>query len=195
MNDIVPAKEKTNVPAAKENEIIVDGRQRTSLIGLYLLQQREGCELTAYRCQAGILTIGYGHTANVHEGDHITQEQAEQLLRSDVCQAENCLNRMKLKYGIRFNIHEFDALVSFIFNIGVAAFEKSTMYKKLAAGEPKGVIAGEFAKWVMVTVVVNGIKTKKQSAGLTNRRRSEISQFLDMDDLYKNATTIHSIDY
>ena len=42
MNDVVPAKEKTNVPAAKENEIIVDGRQRTSLIGLYLLQQREG---------------------------------------------------------------------------------------------------------------------------------------------------------
>lgn len=191
MNDVVPAKEKTNVPAAKKNEIIVDGRQRTSLIGLYLLQQREGCKLTAYRCQAGILTIGYGHTANVHEGDHITQEQAEQLLRSDVCQAENCLNRMKIKYGIRFNIHEFDALVSFIFNIGVAAFEKSTMYKKLAAGEPKGGIAGEFAKWVMITD--KGVK--KQSAGLTNRRRSEISQYLDMDDLYKNATTIHSIDY
>lgn len=191
MNDIVPAKEKTNVPAAKENEIIVDGRQRTSLIGLYLLQQREGCKLTAYRCQAGILTIGYGHTGDVHEGDHITQEQAEQLLRSDVCHAENCLNRMKIKYGIRFNIHEFDALVSFIFNIGVGAFERSTMFKKLVAGEPKGVIAGEFAKWVMITD--KGVK--KQSAGLTNRRRSEISQYLDMDDLYKNATTIHSIDY
>ena len=191
MNDVVPAKEKTTVPAVKENEIIVDGRQRTSLIGLYLLQQREGCKLTAYRCQAGILTIGYGHTANVHEGDHITQEQAEQLLRSDVCQAENCLNLMKIKYGIRFNIHEFDALVSFIFNIGVGAFERSTLFKKLVAGEPKGVIAGEMAKWVMITY--KGVK--KQSAGLTNRRRSGISQYLDMDDLYKNATTIHAIDY
>lgn len=166
-------------------------RQRTSMLGIYLIQKREGCRLTAYRCPAGILTIGYGHTGGVKEGDRITQEQAVELLRQDVQSAESALNRMKIKYGVRFKVHEFDALVSFIFNVGVGNFEKSTMYKKIIAGEPKGQIAGEFSKWIIVTK--DGVKTK--NVGLINRRRDEISQYLDMDDIYKNATTCRAVDY
>ena len=125
MNDV--AKNGELETSRARTDIAEHERQRTSMLGIYLIQKREGCRLTAYRCPAGILTIGYGHTGGVKEGDRITQEQAVELLRQDVQSAESALNRMKIKYGVRFKVHEFDALVSFIFNVGVGNFEKSTM--------------------------------------------------------------------
>ena len=186
MNDVAKIGELETSRA--RTDVAEHERQRTSMLGIYLIQKREGCRLTAYRCPAGILTIGYGHTGGVKEGDRITQEQAVELLRQDVQSAESALNRMKIKYGVRFKVHEFDALVSFIFNVGVGNFEKSTMYKKIIAGEPKGQIAGEFSKWIIVTK--NGVKTK--NVGLINRRRDEMQAEQQADDRFKRIQKQHS---
>ena len=84
--------------------------------GIELIKKFEGCQLTAYRCPAGVLTIGYGHTKNVKEGQKITKKKAEQLLREDLERFETHVNSYRKKY--KFNQNEFDALVSFAFNIG-----------------------------------------------------------------------------
>lgn len=89
---------------------------RTSQNGINLIKQFEGCRLTAYRCQAGKTTIGYGHTAGVKMGQRITQVQAESYLKDDLVKFE----RMVMKYDSKYcwNQNQFDALVSFAFNIG-----------------------------------------------------------------------------
>lgn len=89
---------------------------KISNVGLSLIKEFEGCCLTAYRCPAGVLTIGYGHTNGVTEGMTITHEQAEAFLRADVAWAEKAVNDYKDTYG--WNQNQFDALVSFTFNCG-----------------------------------------------------------------------------
>lgn len=84
--------------------------------GIDLIKQFEGCRLTAYRCPAGVLTIGYGHTGNVAEGQTITAEYAETLLRSDLVKYELKVSKYEPQYN--WNQNEFDALVSFAYNIG-----------------------------------------------------------------------------
>lgn len=89
---------------------------KTSKNGINLIRQFEGCRLTAYRCAAGKWTIGYGHTAGVVAGQSITQEQAESFLIDDLERFE--LNVMKFDSIYHWNQNEFDALVSFAFNLG-----------------------------------------------------------------------------
>lgn len=84
--------------------------------GINLIKCFEGCRLTAYRCPAGILTIGYGHTGDVQEGQTITQDYAETLLRQDLITYELKVDKYNPRYTWRQN--EFDALVSFAYNIG-----------------------------------------------------------------------------
>lgn len=84
--------------------------------GMDLIKRFEGCKLTAYKCPAGLWTIGYGHTGNVREGQVITQDYAETLLRQDLITYELKVSRYEPKYTWRQ--HEFDALVSFAYNIG-----------------------------------------------------------------------------
>lgn len=84
--------------------------------GLNLIKSFEGCHLTAYKCPAGIWTIGYGHTKGVHSGMKITQAQADNFLREDCSKAESNVNKYNDKYSWTQN--EFDALVSFAYNIG-----------------------------------------------------------------------------
>ena len=83
--------------------------------GIELIKRFEGCRLSAYRCPAGVWTIGYGHTLNVKPGDKITQDQADEYLRADLKKFENHVSSYN-KYG--WTQPEFDALVSFAFNIG-----------------------------------------------------------------------------
>lgn len=83
--------------------------------GIDLIKKFEGCRLTAYKDAVGVWTIGYGHTANVKQGMKITSEQAEELLKKDVEKFEKQVDKYS-KYG--FNQNQFDALVSFAFNIG-----------------------------------------------------------------------------
>lgn len=84
--------------------------------GIDLIKQFEGCRLKAYKCPAGVPTIGYGHTKNVKMGDVITQDEAYQLLLNDIVKYEDRVNKYNYKY--KFTQNQFDALVSFAFNVG-----------------------------------------------------------------------------
>lgn len=109
-----------------------------------MIMKHEGCKLKAYVCPAGVLTIGYGHTGkDVKAGMEITQAEAERLLLSDMdkfCAAVERLVKVKL------SDNQFAALVSLCFNIGDGAFGKSTLLKKLNAGDIIGATQ-EFPKW------------------------------------------------
>lgn len=134
---------------------------RTSRRGIDLIKQHEGLRLKAYRCPAGIFTIGYGHTAGVRRGDAIDEQTAEQLLIDDLKASEEVVN----SEGLRLNQHQFDALVSFVFNVGSANFRKSTLLKCAKANPDNVNIRYEFSRWTRS----KGIEL----AGLMRRRRAE----------------------
>ena len=89
---------------------------KTSQNGIHIIKQFEGCRLSAYKCAAGVPTIGYGHTAGVKMGQTITQEQADDFLKEDLRKYEKNVSKYDSKY--HWNQNEFDALVSFAYNIG-----------------------------------------------------------------------------
>lgn len=98
----------------------------------FLIKEEGGIKLKAYKCQAGIWTIGVGHTGkDVKEGKEITKEKAIELLKGDLRRFENVVNK-SIKYPIEQ--HKFDALLSLAFNIGCAAFSNSTVVKKINMG-------------------------------------------------------------
>lgn len=117
---------------------------RTSRTGIELIKAHEGLRLDAYLCPAGVPTIGYGHTYNVKMGDRVTAEQAERLLIGDLITAETEVNR----YGFDLTQNQFDALVSFVFNVGVGNFRRSTLLKRLKANPNDPDIANQFKRWV-----------------------------------------------
>lgn len=101
---------------------------KTSSKGVSLIKQFEGCRLTAYKCPAGVWTIGYGHTAGVKQGEVITQQTADNYLRNDLTTYENAV----LKYDniYHFNQNQFDALVSFTYNCGAGNLKNLTQSGK-----------------------------------------------------------------
>lgn len=135
--------------------------------GLALIQAYEGCRLTAYRCPAGILTIGYGSTREVREGQTITQEQADDLLRDDLTFFENHMT--KALEGIEYTSNQFSACVSLMYNIGVAAFLKSSVLRRMKDGDFAGA-ADAFLMWNKAG--------GRELAGLTRRRKAERKLFL-----------------
>lgn len=138
----------------------------TSQNGIDLIKRFEGLQTEAYRCPAGILTIGYGHTHGVKMGDKCSPSQAEEWLRQDCLAAEMTI-RMHVKKTL--NQNQFDALVSFIFNLGAVDFIGSTLLKKLNAGDYAGA-ASEFGRWVNVC--------GRKFSGLVKRRAAEKTLFL-----------------
>ena len=100
----------------------------TSSKGVSLIKQFEGCRLKAYKCPAGVWTIGYGHTAGVKEGDTITQETADAYLRNDLAKYEKAVLNYDSIY--HFNQNQFDALVSFTYNCGVGNLKNLTQSGK-----------------------------------------------------------------
>ena len=96
--------------------------------GVSLIKSFEGCRLKAYKCPAGVWTIGYGHTAGVKEGDCITQEQADEYLRNDLTKYEKAVLNYDAIY--HFNQNQFDALVSFTYNCGVGNLKNLTQNGK-----------------------------------------------------------------
>ena len=104
----------------------------------------EGCKLTAYKCPAGVWTIGVGHTKGVKQGQTITKAQAISLLKGDLLPCENYVNNL----GVCKTQGEFDAIVDFAFNLGTAALGRSTLLKYIRAKKPEQYIREEFAKWV-----------------------------------------------
>ena len=91
---------------------------KTSQRGINLIKQFEGVRLTAYKCPAGVYTIGYGHTRGVQRGMKITEEEASAYLTADLLNSEKAVERYDSVY--HWNQNEFDALVSFTFNCGAA---------------------------------------------------------------------------
>ncbi|MCJ8053914.1 lysozyme [Shinella curvata] len=143
----------------------------TSPSGRKALTQREGNVLTAYQDSIGIWTIGVGHTSaaglpSVAKGLKITAAESDEILSRDLKTFEA---GVRAAVKVPLNQNEFDALVSLAFNIGVGAFSKSTLVKKLNAGDRAGA-ADQFLVWNKA-----GGKTLK---GLTTRRQAERKQFL-----------------
>lgn len=111
--------------------------------GLALIKKFEGCKLESYKCAAGVWTIGYGSTKGIKEGMSISQEEADNLLLEDVAVFEdNVLDAVTMP----LSQHQFDALVSWTFNLGGANLKASTMLKKLNAGEYEEVPA-QMKRW------------------------------------------------
>jgi lysozyme len=137
--------------------------------GIELTKGFEGLRLAAYRDCAGVLTIGYGHTGpDVVEGKTIDEAEAEALLRADLQTAVDCVNRA---VTAAISQNQFDALVDFCFNVGCGAFEKSTLLRKVNAGDFAGA-AAQFALWVHAGGEV--------VAGLVRRRKMEAEMFVGL---------------
>ena len=96
--------------------------------GLELIKKFEGCKLKSYKCPAGVWTIGYGHTEDVKEGDIVSPQEADKLLRADVFKFEEYVAD---NVTVKLTQNQFDALVTWTFNLGVGNLRNSTMLKKL----------------------------------------------------------------
>jgi len=137
----------------------------TSDAGRAIIEEHEGLRLEAYKCPAGIWTIGYGHTGDVKEGDRITRHQAEAILEYDLGRYEDAVARLAPKA----TGPQFSALVAFVFNVGIGAFEKSTLLKEFLAGRTLNA-AAEFDRWTR--------GGGKVLPGLVKRRAAERALFL-----------------
>lgn len=138
--------------------------------GLNFIKKWEGLSLTAYRCQAGVWTIGWGSTyyedgKKVSPGDTITKDKAEKLLLNVLKPFEDFVNTI----DVTLTQHQFDALVSFSYNVGIGALKKSTLLKMILKQPDNILIKEQFLKWNKVRK--NG--SLVPSLGLTNRRTSE----------------------
>ena len=149
----------------------------TSNQGKDLIKEFEGLRLDAYRCPAGIPTIGWGHTKGVKMGQHITLAVAEDLLVEDIAPIERLLNGMK----INFRQEQFDALVSWIFNLGEGKFKGSTMYKRIVGNAKDEEITDQMVKWINAA--------GRPLPGLMKRRVAEANLFLGCEK-YKIANMI-----
>ncbi|MFN9790543.1 MAG: lysozyme [Holosporales bacterium] len=143
--------------------------RKISKTGLDLIKQFEGFSPTVYICPAGYPTIGYGHVVKMQERERfasgITAEQAETLLRQDVQTAEYAVLRL---IAVPLTDGQFDALVSFTFNLGAGALQRSTLRRKVNRGDHAAVPA-EFRKWVWAG--------GRRLEGLVMRRRAEIVRY------------------
>ena len=116
---------------------------KISQAGVDLIKHFEGCYLESYLCPAGVWTIGYGHTLNVQEGDVIDQEAAEALLIEDLEEFEGYVNSMT---EIALKQNEFDALVSWVFNLGPGNFKESTLLNRVNYG-PLSDVPFQIQRW------------------------------------------------
>lgn len=140
--------------------------------GLNLIKSFEGCHLTAYRCPAGVLTIGYGRTSGVYEGMVITQAQADQFLYEDVQRFVQAVNQYQARFN--FNQQEFDSLVSFTYNCG-----QGSLAAVMSCCNTKQEIAEECKLYNKGGGVV--------LAGLVRRREEEYQLFMSGE--YVDATS------
>lgn len=138
----------------------------TNQAGIDLIKRSEGCCLKAYKCPAGVWTIGYGHTEGVIPGTTIRQEQAERLLKCDLVEFERAMNAV-IKTEITEN--QFSAIISLAYNCGSNAISKSTLIKKVNVRDFAGA-AEEFLRWDKIAGVPN--------KGLHARRVAERELFL-----------------
>jgi GH24 family phage-related lysozyme (muramidase) len=153
---------------------------KTSPIGVALIKKFEGLRTTSYKDVGGVWTVGYGSTGPEIGPDLvITEKRASELLEQDIRTAEKgVLDALK----VPVNQNEFDALVSFAFNVGVNAFKSSTLCKLLNDGATESTVAAEFSRWINVE--------GKPNEGLKKRRQAEKQLFLSKS---RNVALAHSI--
>ncbi|UTL79542.1 lysozyme [Pseudomonas putida] len=140
---------------------------RTSQRGLSLIKSFEGLHLQAYQDAVGVWTIGYGTTRGVNAGMSITKEQAERMLLNDVQRFEPEVERLIMA---PLSQNQWDALISFTYNLGAANLESSTLRRLLNAGDYAGA-AGQFPRWNKAG--------GKVLQGLVRRRAAEREMFLE----------------
>jgi len=141
---------------------------KTSQNGIELIKSFEGCVLTGYPDVGGVPTVGYGSTGpDVYIGMKVTQAEAEQRLAKELEHFENGVSNL---VKVAINQNEFDALVSFSFNVGLGAFQRSTLLRLLNDGTERDIVSSEFLRWNKVD--------GKPVEGLTRRRKAEQALFL-----------------
>jgi|TARA_R110001592_G_scaffold277820_1_gene545043 lysozyme len=138
---------------------------KTSKDGLQLIKDFEGLELSAYKCAAGVWTIGYGHIKGVQEGMSISEARANEMLNEELTEYENYINK-----GVTVPLSQcqFDAMVSWVYNLGNGNLSSSTLLKVLNSGDYAGVPA-QMLRWNKAG--------GKVLAGLTRRRQAEADMF------------------
>ncbi|MFX2484984.1 lysozyme [Serratia marcescens] len=139
--------------------------------GIELIKRFEGLELKAYQDSVGVWTIGYGWTQTVDgkkiaPGMRIDQATADRLLKCGVVQYEQGVNQL---VKVKITQGQFDALVSFAYNLGLRSLSTSTLLQKLNAGDKQGA-ADQFGRWVNAG--------GKRLDGLVSRRAAEREMFL-----------------
>lgn len=127
----------------------------------------EGCKLKAYRDAVGIPTIGYGRTRGVEMGMTITQEQADKDLEEFIELEEEAL--VRFLGDVKLTDNQWDAIVSFAYNVGIGNFKRSTMAKKILANPANPTIYNEFGRWVKAG--------NKKLPGLVRRRAWEAARW------------------
>ena len=142
---------------------------KTSPKGIALIKEFEGLRLKAYKCPRGVWTIGYGHTVGVKPGMVISEAQSEEYLKADLVRFERYLNGL----GLALNQNHFDALVSFIYNVGTGNFSSSTLLRKVRANPQDNSIMDEFLRWVY--------SKGRVLPGLQRRRLDEMKLYFSND--------------
>lgn len=142
---------------------------KTNRAGVALIKESESLRLDAYRCPAGVWTIGYGHTGDVKPGHRISEHQADAILGLDLDRFERGVT--ELTAGVELNENQFSALVSFAFNVGLDALRRSHLLRYIKdGGAGKRATADEFLVWVYAK--------GKILPGLVERRRAERELFV-----------------
>ena len=151
--------------------------------GLNLIKQFEGCRLTAYQCSAGVWTIGYGHTVGVYKGMKISQAQADAFLKQDIAKFEKYINNPSyVPFTEQLNQNQFDALVSFAFNLGQGNV------KKLCVGRNINQITSAMQQYCKAA--------GKTLPGLQRRRKAEAALYNKKVEDSTGATAVkESEDY
>ena len=137
--------------------------------GISLIKKFEGCELEAYKCAAGVWTIGYGHTKDVKEGNSITKEEAESML---VHELQEYCSDVDIAVKVDLKQNEFDSLVSWTYNLGPTNLNSSTMLRVLNEGKHDEVPA-QMKRWNKASGQVK--------EGLVRRREAEALMFEGKD--------------
>ena len=154
-------------------------KKTTSQAGIDAIKRHEGFSVLPYKDVIGLWTVGYGHLLTVDDRKNrmyfrdekpvaISEEHAEELLRQDLKDAETAVNGL---VKISLEQYEFDALVSFVFNLGPTRFKKSTLLKLLNKNADRQIVAREFPRWKYAGARIFN--------GLLKRRREEAAMFLN----------------
>ncbi len=156
---------------------------KTSEVGIQLIKRFEGCKLKPYLCPAKFWTVGYGHVlgngATLAEADNrtFTKEEVDVLLRTDLARFE----RGVLRYcTVHLTQSQFDALVSWAYNLGLGTLQRSTMRQKILRQD------GEAASKELLKYDKVGGKAIK---GLTRRRQAEYRLFTQLDPITDTSTS------